>query len=219
MVERLQDNETESLTGATFVDLDGTLIAGNSMHIFMKRLPGMLQRSHAHGAAISSLWRIFLRSLRLSSHKSLKWHLTKIARRHLDDDDWDILAEELSGMVNTDVVDYIESRRARGCLTFIATAALEEYTLPLCRMLGYDGVLATRFTESKRDYSELNRHDKRQAIENLLSERNLRLESFLTDHTDDMPTAKAYPNLTILVGASGKTAEAFRDVGVMRHIN
>ena len=201
------------------MDLDGTLLSANSMHIFMHRLPGMLMRKRAIGAAIDSLWWTALRSLRLTDHRYMKWHLTKNARRHLDDADWESLAQEMADTVNPSVRDYIESRRSRGCMTFIATAAAEEYAIPLCRLLGYDGALATNFTDTLEDYEELNRHAKHDAIERMLEERQLRLESFLTDHTDDLPTAKAYPLLTILVGASQKTADEFREAGITRYIN
>ena len=214
MVERLQGE----LTGATFVDLDGTLLTDNSMHIFMRRLPGMLRRRGASVSAIASLWWTSLRSLRAVSHHDMKWHLTKIARRHLEEEDWEELAGIMSESINRSVADYIESRRNRGCVTYIATAAAEEYAIPLCRLLGYDGVLATKFTEDMSDYEELSRHAKHDAIERLMQDESLRLESFLTDHTDDLPTAKAYPLLTILVGASEKTADAFREAGVSRYI-
>ncbi len=215
MVERLQGE----LQGVTIVDLDGTLLTANSMHIFMRRLPGLLMKRGAIGAAIDSMWWTTLRSLRMVSHHSMKWHLTKTARKHLEDCDWEELAENMAESVNSSVTEYIESRRNRGCLTYIATAAAEEYTLPLCRLLGYDGVLATKFTDEISDYSELNRHAKHEAIMRLLEEEQLRLESFMTDHTDDLPTAKAFPLLTILVGASKKTADAFREAGINRYIN
>ena len=214
MVERLQD----ALKGATIVDLDGSLISGNSMHIFMKRLPGMLMKRHSPGAAICALWQTWLRSIHLISHRSMKWHLTKIARRHLQDSDWDSLAEVIAGSINPHVRDLVQSRRNLGCLTYIATAAAEEYTLPICRSLGYDGVLSTKFTDRLTDYKELNRHAKHNAIEKLLQDEQLRLESFLTDHIDDLPTAKSYPHLSILVGSSEKVAAEFRDAGITRYI-
>lgn len=215
MVERLQGQ----LKGVTFVDLDGTLLAANSMHIFMRRLPYMLLRRKAIGASIGSLWWTTLRCLHLVSHRSMKWHLTKAGRRHLHDSDWEDLAESMLLTVNTKVKEYIRSRRDRGCLTYIATAAAEEYSLPICRHLGYDGVLATEFTDRLQDYKELSRQSKHEAIERLLQDERLRLESFLTDHTDDLPTATAYPNLTILVGGPGKTADEYREAGITRYIS
>lgn len=214
MVERLQGQ----LKGVTFVDLDGTLLTANSMHIFMRRLPGMLMKRRAIGAAIASMWWTTLRSLRMVSHRSMKWHLTKSAILHFEQSDWEELAGNMAATVNPTVEAYIKSRRDRGCLTYIATAAAEEYVLPICRILGYDGVLATRHTDDLADYAELNRDAKHEAIERLLQEEELRLESFLTDHTDDLPTAKAFPRLTILVGASEKTADEFRSYGITRYL-
>lgn len=214
MVERLQT----PLKGVTFVDLDGTLISGNSMHIFMKRLPRLLLKRRAPGAAISALWRTWLRSMRIISHRSLKWHLTKTARHHLLETDWEELAEIIAQSVNTQVADLVESRRKLGCLTYIATAAIEEYTLPLCRQLGYEGAIATKFTDKIGDFYELKGEAKHEAIDNLLIQENLRLESFITDHPDDLPTAKAYPNLTVVVDPSQKVADQFREVAVTRYL-
>ena len=219
MVGRLQDTHKDSLRGVTVVDLDGTLLTANSMHIFMRRLPRLLMKHRAFGAAISCLWWTGLRSLRLTSHHTMKWHLTKIARQNLEDSDWEGLASKMLEYANSSVTDYISSRRERDCITYIATAAAEEYAVPICRSLGYDGTLATKFTEDISDYEELNRHAKHDAIEHLLASEQLRLESFLTDHSDDLPTAKAYPLLTILVGATKKTADDFREAGVTRYIN
>lgn len=214
MVERLQT----PLKGVTFVDLDGTLISGNSMHVFMKRLPKMLIKRRAPGAAIGALWQIWLRSLRLINHRKMKWRLTKIARLHLEESDWDELAEIIAQSVNPDVKDLVESRRKIGCLTYLATAAIEEYSLPLCCLLGYEGAVATKFSDNQKDYEEMNGDTKRNGIEQLLSQENLRLESFITDHPDDLPTAKAYPNLTVVVNPSQKTADQFREVGVTRYL-
>ncbi len=215
MVERLQT----PLTGATFVDLDGSLITGNSMHIFMKKLPRLLMKRHSPGAALSAIWWTWMRSLRLVSHTNMKWHLTKTARRHLEDEDWAWLAESIAESINPHVRDLVASRRERGCHTYIATAALEEYTLHLCRLLGYEGAIATRFTEDKADYEEMKGEAKHDGIEQLLAQENLRLESFITDHPDDLPTAKAYPYLTVVVNPTQKVADKFHEVGVTRYLN
>ena len=215
MVERLQD----ALKGATFVDLDGSLISGNSMHIFMKLLPGLLMKRRAPGAAIGAIWHTWLRSLHIISHSSMKWHLTKIARRHLQDSDWDNVAEIIAESINPHVKDLVESRRQLGCLTYIATAALEEYAIPLCRLLGYDGTVATKFSDNPTVYEEMKGYTKHNGIERILAKDNLRLESFITDHPDDLPTAAAYPGLTIVVNPTQKIADQFHEVGVTRYLN
>ncbi len=215
MVERLQT----PLTGVTFVDLDGSLITGNSMRIFMKRLPRLLMKRRSPGAAMGALWWSWMRSRRLTSHFSMKWHLTKLARRKLEEEDWESLAQVMAEPFSEQVIELVASRRERGCQTYIATAALEEYTLPLCRLLGYEGAIATRFTDDKSGYAEMKGYEKRDGIEQFLAEENLRLESFITDHPDDLPTAKDYPNLTILVSPTQKVADKFHEVGVTRYLN
>lgn len=215
MVERLQDKD---LTGATILDLDGTLISGNSMHIFMKRLPGLLLKRHAFSGALSTLWWTWMRSLKFMSHRKMKWHLTKTARRRLLDEDWESIAAILKGHLNPRVMEYALSRRQRGCRTYIATAALEEYAIPLSRLLGFDGAVATQFSDKFSEYEELNGYAKHDAIESLLAEEGLRLESFLTDHDDDLPTASAYPGLTIMVDPSDKSAHSFQMNGVTRYL-
>lgn len=153
------------------------------------------------------------------SHRSMKWHLTKLARHHLEETDWEELAELMSQSINPHVSNFIESRRRLGCLTYIATAAIEEYTVPLSRRLGYDGAVATKFSDELGNYEELKGYAKHDSIEHLLAEEHLRLESFITDHPDDIPTAAAYPGLTILVNPSMKTAVQFREVGATRYLN
>lgn len=214
MVERLQ----EPMNGATFVDLDGTLLTANSMHIFMRRLPSLLLKRKAPGAAIKASFRIMMRYFRAIDHRNLKWHLTKIARKHLQESDWESLAHIMASTINHRVKELVDSRRQLGCSTYIATAAMEEYTLPLCKLLGYDGIIATKFSDEIGNYEEMKGYAKHDSIEHLLSSEHLRLESFITDHPDDIPTASAYPGLTIVVNPTQKTADQFREVGVTRYL-
>lgn len=206
------------MSGATFVDLDGTLLRGNSMKMFMRRLPGVLLRRHAFGASLASLWWIGLRSLRLVSHKNMKWHLTAIGRRCLLEEDWAEMAEQMLENVNPMVRDYMDASARAKCRKYIATAAMEEYALPLSSLLGYDGVVATQFAEDRSDYVEMRGSEKRDGIKALMDRERLRLESFLTDHYDDLPTASVFPFLTILVNPSRKMQALFRNVGVTRYL-
>lgn len=213
MVQRLQEAQ-----GATFIDLDGTLLKGNSLKMFMKRLPGILLRRRAFAATSAALWWMGWRSVRMVSHKSMKWHLTRIARAHLLDEDWDAMAEKMLGKINPAVSDFVSSPSRANCKKIIATAAPEEYVLPLSRLLGYDGAVATRFVDDKSEYEEMRGLKKLEGIQSLMEEEHLRLESFLTDHYDDIPTAREYPGLTILVNPTRKMQSIFHNVGVTRYL-
>lgn len=203
------------MRGVIITDLDGTLLRGNSMKVFIKFLPAVLLRRGRLGAAVGALWWCFLRACRLSSHRNMKWHLSKIARRHFAGADWLALAQCLAKMLNPKVAEYIESRP--DCSKYIATAAMAEYAVPLSCLLGFDGVLATSFAEVEADYAELRGREKLAAIEALLAEKNLRLEAFLTDHYDDLPVALQYPERTLLVDAGAPTLARFAEAGIAEH--
>ena len=184
----------------------------------MRRMPWTLLRRRAVGASIASLWWMTLRASRLMSHRAMKWHLTRIASRHYDESDWEALAEKLAEYANPRVREYVEAPRLKDCAVYIATAAPEEYAIPLSRAMGYDGAVATRLTERESDYTEMRGRKKLEGITELQEKEGLRVESFLTDHYDDMPTASAYPGLTILVNPSKKMSEIFRHSGVTRYL-
>ena len=198
--------------GAIITDLDGTLLRGNSMKVFMKWLPAVLLRRGCLGAAFSAVWWCLLRACRLTAHSTMKWHLTKVGRRHLEAADWEALAWLLATMLNPKVTEYIDSHPR--CARYIATAAMAEYAVPLSRLLGYDGALATPFAEVEADYKELRGGEKLAAIEALLAEKGMRLEAFLTDHYDDLPVAQKYPEQTLLVDAGAATLAKFAEAGI-----
>ena len=127
MAEQIQDT---GIQGATFVDLDGTLLRGNSLRIYMKRLPSALLRRHAVGATIASLWWMGCRLVRVTSHKRMKWHLTKIGRSHLLDEDWEDMAVAMLRRVSPMVKEYVESPKREKCRKYIATAAMEDTRCP-----------------------------------------------------------------------------------------
>ncbi len=216
MVERLQTSLKETCQGATFVDLDGTLLRGNSMKMFMRRLPTMLMRRGAPLAAAVSLWWIGLRAFRAVSHRKMKWNLTKVARTYLKGDDWAELAGNMTEKIDPRVSAFVEESRKKGHRIYLATAAMGEYAVILGRMLNYDGVLATVFSSNEHDYVELKGVAKLNAVSSMLETESLSLESFISDHSDDLPMAREFPELTIIVHPAEKTESLFRAVGV-RH--
>lgn len=215
MVRRLQD----STRGAIFIDLDGTLLRGNSMKMFMKRLPVVLLRRGVPLSAVAALWWMGLRVSKVISHRDMKWHLTLIARRHFLSSDWKEMARSMLPEANQTVVKYIDEPSRRECVRYIATAAMEEYAVWLARLFGFDGVLATRFSKDKEKYEETRGVAKLERIRSELQDNGLHLESFLTDHSDDLPTAREYPEQTVVVNPDHKTQADFRNVGVTRWLN
>ncbi len=199
------------------VDLDGTLLRGNSMKRLMRWLPKALWSGRHPAEALLAIGWISLRGVRLVSHRRMKWHLGTIARRTLAPSDWNRFAkEELLPIVNTEVAAHIESLKEKGAAVCVASAAMSEYVEPLCNILGYDHALSTAQTKRFADYAELRGSSKLLAINKLLATGNYTLTRFLTDHSDDLPTATAYPEATILVNPSEKSAALFAKAGMSR---
>lgn len=197
------------------VDLDGTLLRGNSMKRLMRWLPKALWNARHPAEALLAIGWISLRGVRLVSHRRMKWHLGAIARRTLAPSDWNRFAkEELLPIVSTEVAAHIEALREKGAAVCVASAAMSEYVEPLCDILGYDHVLSTAHTNRFADYAELRGERKLLAINKLLAAGNYTLTRFLTDHSDDLPTATAYPEATILVNPSEKSAVLFAKAGI-----
>ena len=184
----------------------------------MKRLPGRLLATRRPLAALKAIWLLALRSIRAIDHRRMKWHLTALGRRYLSDKEWKDFASLLAQYIYPKVSDFIERKRREGASIFIASAAPEEYTNPLAEQLGLDGALATPFTSRIEDYTELRGDRKLAVINRLLADRRLRLDTFLTDHPDDLPTASAYPRQTIIVNPDAHTARIFRLHSVNRHL-
>lgn len=201
MVERLSPINT------AFFDLDGTLIDGNSMKIFMGWLPIRLLKSGKILSAISSLLWLSLRAARLISHPRMKWELTRIARRRLHPKDWAEIAERIAMSANSDVERFLRLRKKAGDRLCLATAAPEEYAVIIARHRGMDYVTATTFTPDFTDFIENKGVRKLAGIRNLMQRENLAVTFFLTDHHDDLPSIEAFAEKTYLVNPSRKTRD------------
>lgn len=213
MVERLQ----ELREWITFVDLDGTLLTCNSMREFMKMLPGKLCSKKEFAAAFKVMFWIGMRSLHLISHRRMKWNLIKIARRSLNPADWEEFSNQLLKMLNKEVEAFILDKKDRGGIICIASAAPEEYTKVLGKILGFDGWIATPFS-SYNEYRETRGDIKLKEIREVLENKGCKLDNFLTDHPDDLPTVEAFPAESIIVNPSAEAERIFRSKGIARFI-
>lgn len=204
-----------------FFDLDGTLIKGNSMKIFMKWFPLHLARKGDITAATKVIWWISLRAFRLTSHARMKWNLTKIARKTLNPHDWEKIAERIMTFVNLDVDRFLNIRRQAGDCICLATAAPSEYAGIIAEKYGIRYVSATYFTLKFSDYFENKGIRKLNSIRNIIDTEGLRLTLFLTDHHDDLPTINAFPGKTLLVNPSKKTIDQCKNVNIfdLNHTN
>lgn len=188
-------------TGALVVDLDGTLVRCNTLHLYLGlgfRYAGPLKK-------IAISWLIALRRLRLITHESMKYRALKLAGKSSK------LSDEFrcrfDNMVRREIMAMIDDTTKRGGRVLLATAASESY-VPL--------IWHGEFIASPWGGPDLKGTAKRDAVLAWLKKNDLRLEAFATDHSDDLPMAIAARELgadVIIVGATPASAKAFNEKG------
>lgn len=158
--------------GATVVDLDGTLVKGNTLKMYLRA-----------GADISNFpllcFFYLARKLRLINHEGMKYEALKVVGRKPE------LLEKFKRMVeksfNSDVLSFLQERRDAGDRILLATAAADFYIPAI-----WDG----EFLASPWGGPDLRGEIKKTAVEAWLMENNLKINYFLTDHPDDMPLVR-----------------------------
>lgn len=157
---------------AAIIDLDGTLIDANSFTMYVKHI---LAR-HPQVA----IWAA-LRKLRLLSHAAAKQH---ILRSKVSETEIDRIVNLLVARVRPEVASIAEKCDIR----ILATAAPAIYARPLGERLGFTHVLATE-TGGAENMGE----EKCRRVTELLQALDAEASVIATDHEDDMPLLKAFP--------------------------
>lgn len=189
MVERYENK-------AVVVDLDGTLIRGNSMVLFCRWAVGRMISRARFGAALSVMMWIAARKCRLTSHSRMKQAILKRCREKFSENEIDgFIDRYLCGIVNEDVL-----RIARECgyIQILATAAPSLYAKPFGRRMGFDHTLATDYSDT--GFTENCGVRKLESVNRLLSETGAKMEIVITDHPDDAPLLRANHGSNFIVG-------------------
>lgn len=183
--------------GATIVDLDGTYLRSNSLHVLLRlglrRLPMREKMQVA--------WLLIRRRLRLISHEAMKHPAVAKISRHPE-----IMAEfadKVKAHISPSVAAFLAERAAAGDRILLATAASETY-VPLL----WHG----EYIASPVGGPDLRGKAKADAVSAWLTVNGLRPTHFLTDHSDDIPAATALSCRGAeihIVNPSQKTLKAF----------
>ncbi len=179
--------QSSDLRPLTVIDLDGTLIAGNS---FTRFTLWMIRRAIRHGdastfAKIGSV--ILRRKMRLCTHANAKEIIMRIADRKLDVGDYHAFAATFVPLVRPSVRAILSEARTQGHLLCLATAAPWQYAAPLAALLDMDEVLATYPPKGERGIVECRGEVKQRRVQALCNRLKLRPARTLTDHHDDLP--------------------------------
>lgn len=205
MVERY---EKVTSSPVAVVDLDGTLIRGNTLHEFIKLglRKAFFSADIVSAVKISGL--LLLRRLGLVSHRFMKFRCVgaiKIDCRLMED-----FRRRMSEMRNERVGVMLEEYVSKGYKILIATAAFGFYVREIA---GYPYV-ATVY-EGNSSGEECRGETKLRAVKEWISENGGYIEVVITDHHDDLPLLEAnMMGVNIMVDPSDSTLSAVTGSGV-----
>lgn len=186
------------------VDLDGTLVGGNTLHIYITcGLKRLLRRGRIiKTASIAGL--LTLRAVHAISHRTMKFG----ALKHIDKSDKrlkDMFESRVGKRVNIKVMALIDQWCGDGNQILLATAAPEIYV----PWIWHNDFLATP-VEHNPERIEMRADVKADAVRVYAAANKCNIDTIVTDHHDDLPLMKLARGSVYLVRPSAAT---------MRHIN
>jgi hypothetical protein len=183
------------------VDLDGTLVDGNTLAIYLSVGFRYLAKQGRVDKALAVAALVVARKLRLISHHTMKYSAISLIGR--DGEMLKQVAKTATSKFNAEVLRMIAKYRSDGCEAWLATAAPAFYA----RLL-WDGVLIA----SPDGGPDCAGTIKRDAVYAWARKNNAEICTFLTDHSDDLPLAKAVADdggRVVLVNPSPLTLSIF----------
>ncbi len=183
-----------SCSPLTVVDLDGTYVRANTLHIYIKcGLRQMLVR-RCFSRLFYSLGLIFARCLRLVSHRTMKFGICRMIDA-TDEKLREVFAAKIRMLINDDIV----KRIAKAPRVLLATAAPETYVSWI-----WDGDFVATAMFDNPQAVECRGEEKLRRVSEYA--KNSEYAELYTDHEDDLPLMHKFQR-TILVNPSEKTIE------------
>lgn len=186
------------------IDLDGTLVRSNTLHIYMRLGARSLLRSHRFGKLARLLGITVLRAFRLVSHRRMKWTAIRLighADSHLKDE----FTARVKACINPAVTTLTATFRSRGEQVLLASAAPSFY-IPWI----WDGPYIATQIEDNPHRVELRGNCKKNAVLEYARVHGLALRDVVTDHHDDLPLLLAAAGDRYLISPSADTLTAVR---------
>lgn len=197
------------------VDLDGTLLRGNSMREMIRFMLRESIREREYGTIAMIISLLALRKSGVISHRQMKYPIHRMARKWLlNNDRLQRLTDILISLVNREVCIKIDDLRKHGTKVVIATAAPDIYISEFLKRMGYDEFIATPLTTKLIDYKENRGENKRQNVENLSRMKGWHITHVFTDHIDDLPLLMLPVEERILVSPSANLCDKLRNLNL-----
>lgn len=191
MVKRLHTAAEEPQKLAV-IDLDGTLVRGNTLHEYLRL--GLIEAMR--GLRVRDTLAIAgwtgLRALKLVNHRRMKFG----ALRHIRPDARlrERFAARIQSMLNPEVLSLISEFKEEGCTVLLATAAPDTY-IPWI----WDGEYLATATDGNPDMTENRGVEKLRRVREYAAQHGCRLYAVVTDHEDDRPLLNAGAPRTLLI--------------------
>lgn len=196
------------MTPLMAVDLDGTLLRGNSLRLFAScSLRDALRHGRLDRAARVAGW-LALRRLRMCSHRRMKWAV--IGATAITDSFKSDFVQKAASLVNPRVKDLVDTRRRQDWHVLLATAAADIY-IPWI----WDGPYVATRTADNPQHTECRGPRKLEAVMAYAADNGLTLKTAVTDHHDDLALLSApFVAERILVNPSPQTLRAVEEAKI-----
>lgn len=206
--------------GCVVIDLDGTLIKGNSLVELTKFLAGKLFNNHQYKDLTALLISILKRRLKLIPHKLMKHKITELSLNNLTTDEINEFSEILSKKINRDIITLLETEPLKDYRILIATAATDLFMEAFIKRTGFPEIdyTATAFSNNLKNYKENKGVYKLDSVKRYLEDNNLECKAVISDHEDDLPLFKAFPSEIYLVQPSPKTLKKVQSAFLQPHL-
>lgn len=186
----------------TVVDLDGTLVQGNTLHLYLRAaLRCLWWRRPLVALRVAAL--MAARVARLIPHSTMKYGAARAVGAHPA-----VIARlKQTAHLNSQVLKLIEERKAMGDTVLLATAAFTFYARELWEgdLVGSD-LAAGPETECRGER-------KAAAVTAYLRQHRAKLACVITDHHDDIPLLRLNPSgPNYLIHPSAKTLRLTADL-------
>lgn len=176
-------------------DLDGTLYEINTFHHFIKYVLRLSIKSFKFLLIIRILFFLSLRLIKLISHKKLKYLILKLTYKR-PDIDLEFFVDKIEKYKKT--FPFLEKDTFE--LKILATAAPDCYAKIIADRNRFDTCIATEFLGPEyKLFSENSKEEKLKRVLNYLDNFELKkVDTFVTDHIDDLPLLKVSLNNFII---------------------
>lgn len=156
-----------------------------------------------------------LRKVRLISHSTLKYHVLMKSEHFMNESRLNDFVSHISREVNSQVVGLIDEYKRQGFFILLSTAAPINYVSKIKTKFAFDDICATPMPSMIGEWYENVREKKYETTMNYMRKNSLELDTFVTDHYDDMYMLKIVKRRNVLIEPSKVTIERLNDDGIL----